>query len=99
MSLDSPWPCPPATLSRRIAETILPGVRHPHARRRRQPGSTGQPAPRHADQHPLHRPNPRAYVGERRHGTLDWTHGAGSGKAWPSWISGEVPAMNWLLGV
>ena len=28
------------------------------------------------------------------HGTLGWTHGAGSGKALAELISGEVPAMN-----
>lgn len=28
------------------------------------------------------------------HGTLGWTHGAGSGKAIAELISGEVPAMN-----
>ena len=28
------------------------------------------------------------------HGTLGWTHGAGSGKAMAELINGEVPAMN-----
>jgi D-amino-acid dehydrogenase len=28
------------------------------------------------------------------HGTLGWTHGAGSGKAIAELISGEMPAMN-----
>ena len=43
------------------------------------------------------------YIGKTRvgrlwvnagHGTLGWTHGAGSGKAMAELISGEVPAMN-----
>ena len=34
------------------------------------------------------------------HGTLGWTHGAGSGKAMAELLSGEVPAMNFgFLGV
>jgi D-amino-acid dehydrogenase len=43
------------------------------------------------------------YIGQTRvrklwvnagHGTLGWTHGAGSGKALAELISGETPAMN-----
>ena len=71
-------------LSRRIAE-ILPGVRHPHARRAAT-RSTGRACARHAHQHPLHRPDPRGQaVGECR-ATARWAGRTAQARArpWPS---------------
>jgi D-amino-acid dehydrogenase len=79
---------------RRI-EAVLPGVCDTRTRRRRQPAFwTGlRPAT----------PTNIPYIGRTRvgrlwvnagHGTLGWTHGAGSGKALAELLSGEQPAMN-----
>ncbi len=84
-----------AMLARRI-ETVLPGVCD--TRLEEEGGTphfwTGlRPAT----------PTNIPYIGQTRvrglwvnagHGTLGWTHGAGSGKAMAELISGETPAMN-----
>ena len=88
-------------LSRRI-ETILPGVcdtRTPEEGGDPQYWTGLRPAT----------PTNIPFIGQTRvgklwvnagHGTLGWTHGAGSGKAMAELLSGEVPAMNFgFLGV
>ena len=55
----------------------------------------GRPAPEHADQHPLHRPQQLANLWVNAgHGTLGWTHGAGSGRALAELMSGVQPALD-----
>ena len=88
-------------LSRRI-EQILPGVcdtRTPEEGGNPQYWTGLRPAT----------PTNIPFIGQTRvgklwvnagHGTLGWTHGAGSGKAMAELLSGEVPAMNFgFLGV
>jgi D-amino-acid dehydrogenase len=102
MSLDSPVARARChMLSRRIAE-ILPGVcdtRTPEEGGNPQYWTGLRPAT----------PTNIPFIGRTRvgklwvnagHGTLGWTHGAGSGKAMAELLSGEVPAMNFgFLGV
>ena len=102
MSLDSPVARARChMLSRRIAE-ILPGVcdtRTPEEGGNPQYWTGLRPAT----------PTNIPFIGQTRvgklwvnagHGTLGWTHGAGSGKAMAELLSGEVPAMNFgFLGV
>jgi len=102
LSLDSPVARARChMLSRRIAE-ILPGVcdtRTPEEGGNPQYWTGLRPAT----------PTNIPFIGQTRvgklwvnagHGTLGWTHGAGSGKAMAELLSGEVPAMNFgFLGV
>ena len=102
MSLDSPVARARChMLSRRIAE-ILPGVcdtRTPEEGGNPQYWTGLRPAT----------PTNIPFIGRTRvgklwvnagHGTLGWTHGAGSGKALAELIRGEQPAMNFgFLGV
>jgi D-amino-acid dehydrogenase len=81
-------------LARRVAQ-VFPGVCDTRTRPKGgNPRFWTGPAPRHAHQHPVHWPDPvRGLWVNAGHGTLGWTHGAGSGKAMAELIGGRVPAI------
>ena len=86
MSLDSPWPVPAATCCRAALPKFCPACATPARPKKAATPVLDGPAPRHADQHPLHRPDPRGQaVGECR-ATARWAGRTAQARArpWPS---------------